>query len=364
MPRRILFNALVASPEGAGVSRYAWELGRELLAMRDDVVLTVQRSMAERFTAPPERLLIFPDTPSSWRRILKEQFVMAGRARDFALAHFPDFVRPLSCPWPLVVTCHDLALLRMPEVFTSAQRIWKRRAARNAVRADRILCVSRHTAGDLAEFLHPPPERVRVIHSGVRAYAGPAIAPDAALPERFILCVGTLEPRKNIPRLLQALALMRRQGSPLHLVLAGNPGWKYGEVFETIRRLNLADLVVFAGHCDDARLKHLYQRAVLLAYVSLYEGFGFPPLEAMTCGLPVVAAHVSSLPEICGDAAEYVDPLSAEDIARGIHAVLDDPRRRDQLASLGRARSRLFTWRRTAAEVSAVYDELLNCPSL
>jgi glycosyltransferase involved in cell wall biosynthesis len=166
-----------------------------------------------------------------------------------------------------------------------------------------------------------------------------------------------LEPRKNLLRLLKAMAILKDAGLRYPLVIAGKRGWMYREVLEHPLTRSLQNEIVFLGYCTDAQLRWLYNHAAALAYVSLYEGFGFPPLEAMTAGLPVVASRVGSIPEVCGNAARYVDPTSSEDIAQGIQEACSDAALRDRLIAAGRARARLFDWRKTALEVSAVYDE-------
>lgn len=359
MSEGILYNALHAAPEGAGISRYTLELARELAAIREDVTFAVQQRMADRIGIDRRRLLLCPDTRHSWQRNLREQLALVRRARRFRLVHYPDSFGPMLRRQPSIITVHDLSFLRCAEIFTWGQTAWKRWAtARSVRRAARAICVSQSTARDVVELLGAPEDKLRVIHSGVRAYTGAEVKPDAPIPnEPFILCVGTLQPRKNIGRLLEAVSILHGSGIRYKLVLAGSWGWMPRETLRPGLRA-LERHLVFAGYCDDARLKWLYARAAAMAYVSLYEGFGFPPLEAMGYGVPVVVSRSSCLPEICGDAAHYVDPLSAEDIARGLRELFFDRALRLRLLAAGREQVKRYDWRQTALAVSRLYDEV------
>ncbi|MGO8705278.1 MAG: glycosyltransferase family 4 protein [Candidatus Brocadiia bacterium] len=344
------------------MSRYALELAREMTGLREDVSVALQARMRGAAGIRQDRLLVCGNPRSAWHRILMEQFSLPVRGRRFRLAHYPNCAMPMAAPWPTIVTCHDLSFLVCPGMFTRAQLLWKRASARRvAKKAARILCDSRHTAADVQTYLGVGDERVRVAYPGVRPWPGAARRPSAPLPEGpFILAVGTLEPRKNYERLIEAVAMLRREGFRESLVIAGSSGWLFETIFHRAQELSVADAVFFVGSCHDAEIKWLYERAAALAYVSIYEGFGFPPVEAMGYGLPVVASRVSSMPEVCGEAARYVNALSVEDIARGLAEALSDKALRVRLTAAGRERAQFFDWRRTALAVSSVYDELLQ----
>lgn len=361
MSSRILFNALLVRPDGAGISRYSLELARALAELRDDVVVAAQNCVADRFGLPEPRLVRCADRAGSSGRILIEQLSLPLRVRRFALAHYPDMVVPLIHPWPVVATCHDLAYYRHPQAFTRAQRLWKKHSARNAVRrAATTICDSRSTAGDVRSLLGVPEERLRVVYPGARLRPDAPVRPAAAPDGPFILAVGTLEPRKNLPRLFDAVERLQREGLPHKLVIAGRPGWIYEGIVEHARRGALRDRIILAGYRTDAELNWLYGNAAALAYVSVHEGFGFPPVEAMLHGLPVVAARAGAIEEVCGDAARYVEPLDAQDIADGLRTVLADASVRARLVDEGRRRAARYDWQAAARAVSAVYDEILS----
>jgi len=356
----ILVNALQASHNAAGVGRYALEVARGLCRRREDVHVVTRTEMADAFDLSRERLSLANVGESSWRRILFEQFSLPSLAENCRLIHFPDSASILRGGMPCLMTVHDLSFFTCEGTFTWSQTLWKKQAARLSARhALRVICSSRHTATDVASFLRVPEERIRVVYPGVTTHAGEAAPPGVSCPdEPFILAVGTLEPRKNFVRLMRSVARLHRQGPKLPLVIAGKPGWIYQDILRAPRDLGIEDAVTFAGYCSDPQLKWLYQRARMLAYVSLYEGFGFPPLEAMSYGLPVVAANVSSMPEVCEEAAIYAAPESVVEITDAIRRLHSDESLRDHLVARGREQAARFTWARTAEDLSGVFDEL------
>lgn len=176
----------------------------------------------------------------------------------------------------------------------------------------------------------------------------------------YILYVGALESRKNLPRLLEAYAQLRQWSTKWRLVIVGARKWKFSPIFETVQRLGLEPHVTFTGYVADEHLPALYAGADLFAFPSLYEGFGLPVLEAMACGTPVVTSNTSSLPEVAGDAAILVDPNSVGQIAEAMRSVLSQPTLAAELIEKGPARSGLFTWERTAQETIDVYRQALE----
>src|SRR2546425_145083 len=254
--------------------------------------------------------------------------------------------------------CSGSASCRSPA--GSPARCWAR-----AVIAD-----SNASKGEIVGWLRVPPERITVVPLGVDPVFRPLAPEDPwaanfrrrhELPRDFVLAVGSIEPRKNLPRVLEALRRVRGQpGGPTPtLVHAGPEGWHPEEVAGAVQQLGLADAVRFLGYVPVEDLRALYSLARVFVYPSLWEGFGMPVLEAMACGCPVVTSNVSSMPEVAGEAAVLVDPTSVEDIARGLAAVWNDDGLRCGLVALGLARARQFTWPRAARETIAVYDAAL-----
>lgn len=266
-----------------------------------------------------------------------------ARRRRLDVLHCPTFRGPLSSTRvPLVVTVHDLAVLRHPETFN----LWTRRYSRYCVprvvqAARRVIAVSEFTKRELGELLDVPEEKIRVVPNGV---GDPFCAEGPAAGGEYVLAVATLEPRKNLERLAEAV---RRLG--VELWVAGARGW--GRV-----RLGGPGLRLL-GEVSDDELARLYRGALCLAYPSLYEGFGLPVAEAMACGTPVVTSAGGATEEVAGGAAVLVDPLDPASIARGIEEAVS---RREELRRRGLERAKAFSWERAAAQTAEVYREAVS----
>ncbi len=303
-------------------------------------------------------------------RIAWEQFLQPWElARGHVdLVHSMAYALPLVCPARSVVTVHDLSFLLFPEAFNPANRLYLTTFTRLTVRrADALVAVSENTRRDLVRLLGARPERVAVVPNGVDPAFRP-LDPEAVarfrrergLPEAYILFVGTLEPRKNLTTLLRAYARLRQMAQvPHRLVVVGGVGWRYQGVLPLIEELGLRDEVVFAGFVPHQELPWWYGAADLFVFPSLYEGFGFPPLEAMACGTPVVSSNAASLPEVVGDAGRLVSPRDVEELAEGMRRVLLDSTLREEMRARGLARAREYSWERTARETAQAYRRVL-----
>jgi len=265
---------------------------------------------------------------------------LARRAHHADVLHCPSFRAPTNARMPLVVTVHDLAVLRRPDAFNRWTRAYSRIVVPRVIRrAARVIAVSEFTKRELVELLRVPDERIRVVPNGV---AAPFVANGARAGGEYVLVVGTVEPRKNLPRLVRAT-----RASGLELRVAGSRGW--GDVDVN------GDGVRFLGFVPDDELASLYRGALCVAYPSLYEGFGIPVLEALACGAPVVTSAGTAMAEVANGAAVLVDPQDPDAIAAGIDEAIA---RRDELAPLGLARAAGFTWRAAAESTAAVYRDV------
>ena len=301
-------------------------------------------------------------TPRPWARILWEQCVQPIELLRLRpdLLHSLAFVSPWRPPCPAVVTVYDLSFKLTPDRFPPAQRLYLSAfTARSCHRARRVLAISESTRGDLVRLFGVPRSKVDVAYPGVSAAFRPLPADEAArfraerkLPDRFILYLGTLEPRKNVDTLVKAFVEVRRAEPGLHLVLAGARGWWYEDLFRLVQTLDLAGSVHFPGYVPEAELPLWYNAAAAFAYPSSYEGFGLPVAEALACGRPVVTTTVSSLPEAGGDAALLVPPGEVEALAAGILRAL---RLSPEALARGPQHAGLFTWDETAAKTVATY---------
>jgi glycosyltransferase involved in cell wall biosynthesis len=275
-------------------------------------------------------------------------------------------VVPFACPVPSVVTVHDLAFIRFPQTFRAYNRSYLDLATRVSVRrARRILAVSEHTKREVVGLLGVPPERVVVTPNAVRAhFRVPGSAELAAfrqrrdLPERFVLYVGTLEPRKNLTTLLDAYSQVARNVN-VPLLVGGGKGWLYEGVFERLEKLGLRNHVHFVGYIEEEELPLWYAAAQIFVFPTLYEGFGMPPLEAMACGTPVVVSNAASLPEVVSDAGLLVDPLDGDALADAILRLLRDGELHADLRARGLRRVHHFSWHTTAERTLAAYYDAL-----
>ena len=286
----------------------------------------------------------------------------------------PDvlFVPAHVIPWPgtgrvpSVVTAHDLGYLHYPDKHPLAARLYLNWSTRHSTRAARrVIAVSQATAHDLHALNGVPQEKIRVVHSGVDETLRPVTDARelAQLKARlgirgpYILHVGSLQPRKNLVRLIEAFDRIKDVLPGLTLVLAGRPGWNYQPIYDRVRTLGLAERVLLPGFVADDDLAALYSGAEVYAFPSLYEGFGFPALEAMACGTPLVCAGTSSLPELVGNAALTFPPTDVGSLAEALQRVLTDRALRAQLIERGFARVQLFSWEQAARETLAVLAE-------
>jgi glycosyltransferase involved in cell wall biosynthesis len=358
----------------AGIGRYT----------RDLIAALAETDRENRYTlfcagdAPPEGernrwpdnfTLRVSNLPARWLTVgwhrLKLPVPVERFAGDCDIFHSPDFTLPPLRAAAGVVTVHDLSFLRLPQYADPGLAAHLRRSVPEAVsRAARVLADSENTRKDLGELLDVPPEKVSVVTPGVGPHFRPVrdsvrlneVRARYNLPEWFILFVGTIEPRKNLARLISAFGALRRQtGLPHALVIVGGAGWLNEGIYDQVGKEGLDEHVRFPGFVADADLPGLYTLADLLAFPSLYEGFGIPPLEAMACGTPVVASNRSSIPEAVGSAALLVDPEDVDGMADAMARVLGNASLRARLSDLGRAQAARFSWHAAAEKLREAY---------
>jgi glycosyltransferase involved in cell wall biosynthesis len=282
------------------------------------------------------------------------------------LFYSSDFVLPPLRHAKAVVTVHDLSFLVLPECAEVGLKAYLSRAVPRAVRrADLVLADSIHTKNDLVNILKVPSERVVVLYSAVEDNYKPvedeeirqAVTSRLRLNRPFLLTVGTLEPRKNLIRLLEAFAVIT-QTFPHELLIVGRPGWMYQGIYDAVHRLDLQNRVRFMGFVPEDDLPVLYSLADLFVYPSLYEGFGLPPLEAMACGVPVVCSNASSLPEVTGDAALAVDPRDTGALIEALRLVMADSSLRKGMVAKGIKQAARFSWSDSAQQLVTLFEGL------
>jgi glycosyltransferase involved in cell wall biosynthesis len=312
--------------------------------------------------------------PAHWsgggpvRRVAWEQFALPGVLQKLGIDvfHAPANILPARLPCPSVVTVHDLAFMRYPQFFRPTRRLYQRRlTARSVARATWVVAVSESTKRDLVELMRVPEERIHVIYPGIAADFQPVGDPETlarfrarhGLPERYLLYLGTLEPRKNLLTLVEAYARLRGQMADAPpLVLAGAKGWYYEPLFSRVRALGLERVVMFPGYVARDEQPLWYAGAELFVFPSLYEGFGLPVVEALACGTPTITSNVSSLLQVAGDVAQQVDPRNVEALARLLREILADDGARERTARAGPAWASQFSIARMAQAYATVYD--------
>ena len=319
--------------------------------------LSVLASQMTRFPYRPLADLVRQVRPSP----------LAPRPSPPTVYHATEHLLP-RLPGPTVLTVHDLIFEHYPEHHTRRNTIYLRTAMPLFVRAaTAIIAVSAHTKRDLCELYRAPATKIHVVYEGIDTAFAPS--PPAEVervrgqysPDRpYLLMVGTLEPRKNHATALAALARLKAAGFPHRLLIVGGKGWLFEPVLRLVDELGLAGDVVFTGYAPAADLPPLYSGAACVLLPSLFEGFGFPVLEAMACGAPVVCSNVSSLPEVAGEAALLTPPRDDGALANAVALVLTQPALAAALRARGLVQAAAFRWERCAAETAAVYAAVVN----
>ncbi|MBI2939291.1 MAG: glycosyltransferase family 4 protein [Chloroflexi bacterium] len=363
--------SFAASYRSAGVRRYIWNLlaGLHASGAHDYTVYYPGGAVPAALGPRPGCVWRSARLPTGgpWGRLVWEQLfqpIEVWRDRVEVL-HSPAYAAPLVSSARQVLTVHDLSFLRLPDAFNRANRLYLGMLTRlSARRADRIIAVSGATKADVVRLLGVAADRVHVVYNGVEPSFRPVS--ESALAEfrvrrgvvdEYVLYLGTLEPRKNVTTLLRAYARARQSGElRQRLVLAGGRGWRDAPCFQLVKELGIEDAVHFAGFVPFEDQPFWYCGASVFVYPSLLEGFGFPILEAMACGTPVIASNCSALPEVAGDAAMLVAPTEVDTLAAAIIRVVQDPGLADDLRSRGLRRATLFTWESSVARTISVYE--------
>ncbi|MBP8292452.1 MAG: glycosyltransferase family 4 protein [Caldilineaceae bacterium] len=378
----IALNAQLISAQesyrSAGVSNYSRQLCRSLgelnaagATAHEFVVLAHVDNLAAPglAVAPAPHLLERPLARIVWEQTALPLLLARG---GFDLVHGLVNMLPLASPVAGVITVHDLSFVRAPGRLPPLKQFYQTVLARQSVaRARAVIAVSEQTAADVIACFGAPPARVHVVHNGVGAEFTPGDPVVTArfraahgLPARFLLSVGTLEPRKNLERLVRCFARWRAQAAPedmdIHLVLAGGKGWGYDAIFAAVQAAGLENVVHFPGFVPWAELADWYRAALALIYPSLFEGFGLPVLEAMACGAPVLCSQAPGVQEVAGAAALTVPPQDEDALVDSLRLLVGQPALRAELRRRGLAHAARFSWQRCAEETVAVYDRVLS----
>lgn len=371
----IYIDVSAAVHHRAGLGRYAASLARALVPIAGErLALFYNRESGGQppagLTALPARTVKLGYKP--WRMLVwLGHLTRAGFDRylpQAELFHATEHLLPYFRALPAVLTVHDLVFLHLPQHHKPLNR-WFLTLAMPLFcrRADHLIAVSAHTRDDLVRSYGLPSERITVVHEAAEACFQPQppdkvleVLADYGIPRRYVLSVGTIEPRKNLSRLLAAFEALHAEGLTDALVHVGRRGWLVDDFFRRLRRSPLRHAFHWLDTVDDETLAVFYSGAQAFVLVSEHEGFGLPVVEAMACGAPVVCSSCSSLPEVAGEAALLVDPRDVDAIAAGMRQVLQDQALASRLRQDGLQRARQFSWERTAKATLAVYEQAIQ----
>jgi len=366
---RIAIDASTISTQG-GPRTYVLGLVDALLRIDRDneyVVFYNDSDHLGRFPAAKEIVLPGKNPLARlWREHVLLPHACTREAVD--LLHCPKSAIPYHASCPVVVTLHDLIPLKHPETEKFAARMyWRLQIPIAARRSSFIITDSEHARQEIRDDFGCLPEKVKAIMLGFDPHMtqqrssadGERVCRTYGLPAEYLLYVGTIQPRKNLDTLIEAFYRLKKNAALADkLVIVGRKGWLYEKLFARIKELHLDSEIIFTGFVPDADLPFIYDRARVFLYLSLFEGFGLPPLEAMACGVPVITSNATSLPEVVGDAGITVSPTDIDGVSAAIMRILSNPVLAEHLREAGRARAALFSWETAARETLAVYTQV------
>ncbi len=371
----IAFDGTTLTPGRTGVGYYTehllQHLAREVVNTGDEIVVVSNKPIDTQAPLPPHVRVHdghrFP-VRIGWMQMRAARALEALRPD---VAHFTNGMIPIGSPVATVVTVHDMSLRLYPNCHPMRRLVLNRPLMHVAIRrASSIVTVSNSARRDLLRLHGVAADRVSVVHEA----ASPVFRPIAdrarlddvraryGLPRSFVLYVGTIEPRKNLLRLMSAFAIARKMGIPQHLVCVGPYGWSSRDLTGHIERLGITNAVHFTGYVPFGDLPAIYNLGDFFAFPSLYEGFGLPVVEAMASGVAVLTSNTSSLGEIAGDAAVTIDPTNTDAIAGAIARLATNAELRRDLAERGLHRARGFSWTQSARDMLAVYHRAAGAP--
>lgn len=366
---QIAIDASTISTQG-GPRTYVLGLLEALLRNdreNDYVVFYNEPSHLGRF--PRAKEVVLPGK-NPLARLWREHVLLplACRREKIDVLHCPKSAIPFFTPCPTVVTLHDLIPLKHPETEKVAARIyWRLQIPIAARRSDFIITDSEHARGEILTDFGVPPEKVRAVMLGFDPAMiaprdndhGLRIRGRYGLPASYILYVGTIQPRKNLDTLIEAFSRLKKEGFYQgKLVIVGRKGWLYDKLFARITELHLDSQVIFTGFVPDEELPYIFDAARVFVYLSLFEGFGLPPLEAMACGVPVITSNTTSLPEVVGDAGIAIPPLDVAQVTAALKSVIEDPVMAAAMKEKGSIRARSFSWDVAAATTLEIYKSV------
>lgn len=372
--------------KATGIDNYSYNLIKNLALLTSskdfeiivihtgDKILQEIVNSVKYTTKISQYIMKIPNFPFDWQKrfgkFLQKSLIIPTQSRKLDIIHDVHLGVFFFYPKQIkkILTIHDLVPIKFPQTHKiETILVYKYVLIGSLKQVNIIIANSYNTKQDITKYFKIPEEKIRVTYLGVDEDYKPLpeneiekIRQKHNLTYPFILYVGTLEARKNIPTLLKAFYKLKNKGLSHKLVITGKKGWKYKNIFKLTEQLNLQKDVVFTGYVPREDLPALYNAADLFVYPSIYEGFGLPPLEAMACGIPVITSSSSSLPEVVGNAGIMVSPYDVDGLAKAMYEVLTNEGLKEELRKRGLKRAKLFSWRKTAKETLKVYEEVYN----
>ncbi|MBU2229549.1 glycosyltransferase family 4 protein [Patescibacteria group bacterium] len=373
-------NILNQKGEVAGVGHYTYFLVKNILKTdkKNEYFLYFDYKMANKtkeFEQKNVQIKFFPFSqykrymPFSYSHMLISAVLIKDKLDVF---HAPAYACPLTYPGKIVLTVHDLAIYRHPSWFPSGQSFsTKILVPKSIKKAVRIIAVSKATKRDIMKLFKTPSDKVSVVYEGVvpqksigktKSVSKTIIQRKYKIGEKYLFFIGTIEPRKNLVALIKAYNLLLlknyKKFKDYDLVIAGKKGWKYEEIFKTIKDQKFNYKIRFLNYVSQEHKVALMKNATCFVFPTLYEGFGLPIAEAMSMGVPVITSKVSSMPEVSGDAALLIDPNKIVDIEKALAKVLANKRLREKMSKAGISQAKKFTWAKAAKETIKVYQDI------
>lgn len=373
---KIAINSLVLDDRPGGVGNYAYNLINSLITSTEnkhELNIFLQENVIQRFSKfnSLTTLKKEPVFKKNFHRILYEQTVMPFKYKSgsYDFIHLMDYQVPfIRVNQNFVVTIHDLTYFLFERIFTKGQQAFKQANTKYAIKHAKAIITNSNTTKNDIMRLFPKTRTDKIIvtplavnsiyHNEINLQDILTVRKKYQINSDYLLYTGTIEPRKNIITLIEGFSEVIKHKGDLQLVLAGKRGWMFKEIFNKIKQKGLEKNVIFTEYVPDSMLPALYKGAKVFVFPSLYEGFGLPPLEAMTCGTPVIASNTSSLPEVVGEGGILINPSNVNELIQNILMILFDETKRQDLICKGMKRAALFSWEKTMQETLKAYEKV------
>lgn len=364
---KILVNALQFSPDGAGISKYSHKLSELMIKNNPNVDILCRKDMVDKFKN--KERLIPVDVKKSWDRIITEQIKLLKLYNKYDIVHFLDYATPVLYKGKKIATIHDMAMHTMKDKYTKCQVLTKKTLLKNTIgNADKLICISEFTKKELLKYYPNVEEsKIDIVYNGFE-YNEIDLTQQIIdntldkfnITKDYLLFVGTLSPHKNIERIVESFDKVRKRGYDYQLVICGKKGWLYDNIFNKVKELKLENEVIFTDYVTDEELEVLYKNTKLFVFPSLYEGFGFPPLEAMARKVPVITSMEGAIPEIVGDAAIFCDAYDSNNIANNIIKILNNTDLKNNLINRGLEQVTYLSWKNSFQKINDIYSKILE----